>query len=54
MEYSIIEDFQDLPYYVQEEIEHEPYIFGYAMEFNDHYSIKTESGFCFLIVNKQE
>lgn len=54
MEYTIIEDFQSLPYYVQEEIEHEPYSFGYAMEFEDHYSIKTESGFCFLIVNKQE
>jgi len=53
MEYNIIENIESLPYYVQEEIEHEPYVFGYAMEFDNHYSIKTESGFCFLIVDKQ-
>jgi hypothetical protein len=54
MDYIIIENIESLPYYVQEEIEHEPYAFGYAMEFSDHYSIKTESGFCFLVINKQE
>lgn len=54
MEYIIIENIESLPYYVQEEIEHEPYVFGYAMEFDDHYSIKTEGGFCFLIVDKQD
>lgn len=54
MKYKIIEDIQKLPYHVQEEIEAEPYTFGYAMEFKDHYSIKTESGFCFLVINKQE
>lgn len=54
MEYIIIENIESLPYYVQEEIEHEPYTFGYAMEFDNHYSIKTESGYCFLIVDKQD
>lgn len=54
MKYNIIENIESLPYYVQEEIEQEPYAFGYAMEFEDHFSIKTESGFCFLIVDKQE
>lgn len=54
MTYKIIDKLESLPYYVQEEIEAEPYSFGYAMEFNNHYSIKTESGFCFLIVDKQE
>lgn len=54
MKYRIIDNIESLPYHVQEEIEAEPYAFGYAMEFEDHYSIKTESGFCFLIVNKPE
>lgn len=54
MTYNIIDKLESLPYYVQEEIEYEPYAFGYAMEFSDYYSIKTESGFCFLIINKQE
>lgn len=54
MKYKIIDNIESLPYHVQEEIEAEPYTFGYAMEFKDHYSIKTESGFCFLVIDKQE
>lgn len=50
---TIINDIEQLPLYVREVIEQSNYSFGYAVMFDTHYSLKTESGFCFQTVEKE-
>lgn len=45
--------FSELPAYVQEVIECSNYAFDYAMEHEEHYSLYTESGYCFEVVQKR-
>ena len=45
--------YNELPEYVREVIGNSNYAFDYAMEFEGHYSLYTESGFCFEVVQKQ-
>lgn len=49
----ITRDYQELPAYVQEIIDCSNYAFDYAVEYDDHYTLCTESGFRFKVVQKQ-
>jgi hypothetical protein len=49
----ITRDYQELPAYVQEIIDCSNYAFDYAVEYDDHYTLCTESGFRFEVVQKQ-
>lgn len=44
--------YNELPAYVQEVIDNSGYDFEYAIEFDGHYSLYTESGYCFEVVCK--
>lgn len=53
MDYMIVEDLAALPISDREleRIEDMPYIFGYACMYKTHASIKTDSGYCYAVVN---
>lgn len=45
-------DIDELPQYVQDIIEVSGYAFDHAVEFDTHFSLYTESGYCFEVVSK--
>ena len=51
---TLINDMEQLPLYVKEVIENSNYDFDYAIMFDTHYSLKTESGFCFQTVERKK
>ena len=45
--------YNELPAYVQEVIDSSNYAFDYALEYDSHYTLCTESGYRFEVVAKQ-
>ena len=49
----MIRQYEELPGYVQDVIDCSNYAFDYAVEYDEYYTLCTESGFRFKIVQKQ-
>lgn len=53
MNFRKYREYHELPAYVREVVDSSNYAFSYALEFEEHYTLYTESGYSFETVIKQ-